>query len=159
LHEAIPQVLEGQYRKSLLSHWCDGAASNCKNFQVRWYSGGDRRRMTNYTESGINSRSQDGSARNDGDELDNAGEAILRLLRKAADAAEANSRRASEAEQELSSQLEAAKGRIAELEAHIQFYRDKAEHAEEWLRKIAAEIEDRLIREPEDMRRKTSGRL
>ena len=116
------------------------------------------RRMGNYTESGINSRGQDGSARNDGDELDNAGEAILQLLRKAADAAEANSRRASEAGQELSSQLEAAKGRIAELEAHIQFYRGKAEHAVEWLRKIAAEIEDRLIREPEDKRRKTSGR-
>jgi chromosome segregation ATPase len=132
--------------------------SKCKNCQVRWYSGGDRCRMANYTESGINSRGQDGSARNDGDELDNAGEDILQLLRKAADAAEANSRRASEAEQELSSQLEAAKGRIAELEAHIQFYRDKAEHAEEWLRKIAAEIEDRLIREPEDKRRKTSGR-
>jgi hypothetical protein len=143
LHKAIPQVLEGQYRKSLLSHWCDGAASNCKKFQVRWYSVGDRRRMGNYTESGINSRGQDGSARNDGDELDNAGEAILQLLRKAADAAEANSRRASE---------------VAELEAHIQFYRGKAEHAVEWLRKIAAEIEDRLIREPEDKRRKTSGR-
>ena len=114
--------------------------------------------MGNYTVSGINSRGQDGSARNDGDELDNAGEAILQLLRKAADAAEANSRRASEAGQELSSQLEAAKGRIAELEAHIQFYQGKAEHAEKWLRKIAAEIEDRLIREPEDKRRKTSGR-
>ena len=101
---------------------------------------------------------QDGSASNDGGQLDSAGQAILKLLHKAAGTAETNSRRALETSQKLSSQLEAAKDRIAELEAQLQLYREKAERAEEWLHKISAEIEDRLIREPEEKRRQISGR-
>jgi len=93
---------------------------------------------------------QDGSASNDGGQLDSAGQAILKLLHKAAGTAETNSRRALETAQKLSSQLEAAKDRIAELEAQLQLYREKAERAEEWLHKISAEIEERLIREPEE---------
>ena len=52
---------------------------------------------------------QEGAGRNDGDQLDSAGEAILKLLHKAAGAAEANSRQALETAQKLSSQLRAAK--------------------------------------------------
>jgi hypothetical protein len=37
---------------------------------------------------------------------------------------------------------------IAELEAEVQHYREKSERAEEWLRKISMEIEDRLINQP-----------
>ena len=47
--------------------------------------------MANYLE--------DGSAPNDGDQLDSAGRAILNLLHKAAGAAEANSRQALETAQ------------------------------------------------------------
>ena len=75
-----------------------------------------------------------------------AGEAILRLLHKAAGAAKAHSRQALETAQKLSSQLRAAEDRIAELEAEVHLYREKSEHAEEWLRKISMEIEDRLVK-------------
>src|SRR6476646_4084162 len=103
--------------------------------------------MANQSESEIISRGQDGSASNDGDQLDSAGQAILKLLHKAAGTAEANSRKALETAQKLSSQLETAKDRIAELEGEQQ-YRKRAACAEEWLHKISAEIENRLIREP-----------
>jgi ABC-type transporter Mla subunit MlaD len=110
--------------------------------------------MANHSEfeSAI-SRGQDGSASNDAGQLDSAGQAILKLLHKAAGTAEANSRHALETAQKLSSQLEAAKDRIAQLESAVGRYQEKAERAEEWLHKISAEIENRLIREPEERRR------
>jgi hypothetical protein len=109
--------------------------------------------MANQSESEIISRGQDGSASNDGDQLDSAGQAILKLLHKAAGTAEANSRKALETAQKLSSQLETAKDRIAELEGEVHQYRERAACAEEWLHKISAEIENRLIREPVERRR------
>jgi hypothetical protein len=94
----------------------------------------------------------------DGGQLESAGQVILKLLHKAAGAAEANSRRALETAQQLSTQLHAAKNRIAELEAEVQLYREKSERAEDWLRKISAEIEHRLINQPEEKRRYSSWR-
>jgi cell fate (sporulation/competence/biofilm development) regulator YmcA (YheA/YmcA/DUF963 family) len=91
----------------------------------------------------------------DGKELESAGHVILTLLHKTAGAAEANSRRALETAQQLSTQLHAAQNRIAELEAEVQFYRDRSERAKDWLRKISAEIEDRLINEPEQKRQQS----
>ena len=66
------------------------------------------------------------AARNDGGQLDTAGEAILKLLHKAAGAAEAHSRQALETAQKLSSKLRAAEDRIAELEAEVHHYREKS---------------------------------
>ena len=109
--------------------------------------------MANQSASHEISRGQDGAASNDGDQLDSAGQAILKLLHKAAGTAEANSRKALETAQKLSSQLETAKDRIAELEGEVHQYRERAACAEEWLHKISAEIENRLIREPEERRR------
>jgi chromosome segregation ATPase len=104
------------------------------------------------------SRGEDGAASKDASQLDSAGQAILKLLHKAADTAEANSRQALETAQRLSSQLRAAEDRIAELEAEVLQYRERAERAEKWLRKISTEIEDRLINQPEE-RRQVSRRL
>ena len=87
-----------------------------------------------------------------------AGQAVLKLLQRAAGAAEANSRQALETAQKLSNQLRIAEDRIAELEAEIQHYREKSERAEEWLRKIFMEIKDRLVNEPEEKRRQMSRR-
>ena len=42
--------------------------------------------------------------------------------------------------------------RIAELEALVEYYRDKSERAEDWLNQILTEIEDRLINEPKGKR-------
>ena len=91
-------------------------------------------------------------ASNDANTLDSVGEAILKLLHKGADAAEAHSRQVLETAQKLSSQLRAAEDRIAELETEVHHYREKSERAEEWLRKISVEIEDRLVSKPVERR-------
>ena len=85
-------------------------------------------------------------------QLDQAGQTILQLLRKAAGITEENSRHAVEAAQKLSHQLRAAEDRIAELEAEVTAYQEKADRAEQWLHRIYTEIEDRLLRQ-DDQRR------
>jgi cell fate (sporulation/competence/biofilm development) regulator YmcA (YheA/YmcA/DUF963 family) len=72
---------------------------------------------------------------------------FMKLLHRAAGATEANSRQALATAQKLASQLRAAEDRIAELETEVQHYREKSERAEDWLRKISAEIEGRLFNE------------
>jgi cell fate (sporulation/competence/biofilm development) regulator YmcA (YheA/YmcA/DUF963 family) len=49
-------------------------------------------------------------------------------------------------------ELHAAQNRITELEALVEYYRDKSERAEDWLNQILTEIEDRLINEPKAKR-------
>ena len=95
-------------------------------------------------------------ASNDGDQLEAAGQAILKLLHKGASVAEANSQRALEREQELSHLLRAATDRIVALEADVQLYREKAERAEQWLHKVYTEVEEWLIRQPEEKRQRMS---
>src|SRR5271154_5412664 len=94
----------------------------------------------------------------DADQLDKAGRTILSLLQRAAGVAEANSQHALQMAQKLSHQLRAAEDRIAELEAEVRVYQERAERAEEWLHKIYTEIESRFIRGPEEKRRSTLGR-
>ena len=89
----------------------------------------------------------------DADQLDKAGQTILKLLHKAAGVAEENSRHALDMAQKLSHQLRAAEDRIAELEAEVELYRDKADRAEQWLHKVYTEIEERFIRQPTEKRR------
>ena len=86
------------------------------------------------------------------DQLDKAGQTILGLLHKAAGVVGANSQHALEMAQKLSHQLRAAENRIAELEAEVGMYQDKADRAEQWLHKVHTEIEDRFLRQ-EDGRR------
>ena len=115
--------------------------------------------MADQSSSGyVISRDENAAASNDASQLDSAGQAILKLLHRAAGAAEANNRRALETAQKLSSQLRAAEVRIAELKTEVQHYREKADRAEEWLRKISMEIEERLITEAEEKRRHMSQR-
>ena len=83
---------------------------------------------------------------------------MLKLLHKAAGAAEANSRQALATAQKLSSELHATEDRIVELEAELQHYREKSERAELWLSKISSEIEDRLINEPVEKQREVFRR-
>jgi hypothetical protein len=90
------------------------------------------------------------------DQLDKAGQTVLKLLQKAAGVAEANSHHALEMAQKLSHQLRAAEDRIAKLEAEVGIYQDKAERAEQWLYKVYTEIEDRFLRQ-DDGRRGATG--
>ena len=103
--------------------------------------------MRDQTVNGEAQKDADGRRSGSGDQLDNAGQSILRLLRKAADVAEENGRHAVDAAQKLSQQLRAAEDRIAELEAEVAAYRDRVERAEQWLHKVYTEIEDRLLRQ------------
>lgn len=91
------------------------------------------------------------------DQLDSAGQVILKLLHKAAGMAEANSQHALDLAQKLSHQLRGAEQRIAELEADVRSYQERADRAEQWLHKIYTEIEDRFIRRPEEKIRKATG--
>jgi hypothetical protein len=101
------------------------------------------------------------AARADGskeaDQLDSAGQTILRLLHKAAGLAEANSQNALDLAQKLSHQLRGAEQRIAELEADVRSYQERADRAEQWLHKIYTEIAERFIKRPEEKRRSASG--
>jgi hypothetical protein len=90
---------------------------------------------------------------NDADQLDAAGQSILRLLHKAAGVAEANSQHALEMAQKLSHQLRASEDRIAELEAEVRIYQARTERAEQWLHKIYTDVEERFIRRPEEKQR------
>ena len=85
-------------------------------------------------------------------ELDKAGQTILQLLNKAAGVAENNRRQTLEAAQKLSHELHIAEGRIAELEAEAETYRERAERAEQWLQKVYLEIENRFLRQNEERR-------
>jgi hypothetical protein len=76
-----------------------------------------------------------------------AGETILQLLGKAADVADRNSRQAIETAQRLSHQLRAAEDRVAQLEAEIDAYLQKAERAEQRLHTVYTEIEDRFLKQ------------
>jgi hypothetical protein len=90
------------------------------------------------------------------DQLDRAGQTILKLLQKAAGVAEQNSRHALDMAQKLSDQLRAAEDRIAELEAEVDLYREKSDRAEQWLYKVYTEIEERFIRQAEEKRQVSS---
>ena len=94
---------------------------------------------------------------NDADQLDKAGQTILKLLHKAAGVAEANSQHALEMAQKLSHQLRAAENRIAELEGEVQLYQEKSDRAEQWLHRVYTEIEDRFLRQQEVPRVVTGG--
>ena len=93
-------------------------------------------------------------ARDDNSQLDRAGQTILELLSKAADVAEQNSRHAIDTAQRLSHQLRAAEDRIAELEAEVETYRQRADRAEQWLHKVYTEIEDRFLSEGRNVRQR-----
>ncbi len=91
------------------------------------------------------------------DQLDTAGQTILKLLHRAAGVAEENSQYALDQAQKLSHQLQAAEVRIAELEAEVRTSEQRAERAEEWLHKIYTEVEERFIKRPEEKRRSVFG--
>ena len=78
-------------------------------------------------------------------QLDQAGQAILQLVGRAADVAEGNTRQAIDRAQKLSHQLHAAEDRIKQLEAEVASHQEKADHAERWLHRVFTEIESRFL--------------
>ena len=83
--------------------------------------------------------------RSDGSPLDEAGQAIVAKIQKAAELANENCDRAMTLAHKLSMELRAAEDRINQLEAEVQLFRDRAARAEGWLQTIYKEIEEKLI--------------
>ena len=86
-----------------------------------------------------------GGPRSHGTLVDEAGEAIIAKLQKAADLSNENCDRAMKLAHKLSMQLRAAEDRINQLEAEVELFRDRAVRAERWLQTIQKEIEEKLI--------------
>jgi hypothetical protein len=83
--------------------------------------------------------------REEGDPMDRSGQAIVGLLRQAADIANSNSERAMDLAHKLSIQLGVAEEHIRELENNIGHFQDRAQRAEEWLARIYKDIEEKFF--------------
>jgi hypothetical protein len=83
--------------------------------------------------------------RNAGDTLEQAGEATIALLQQAANLSNERCDRAMDLGHQLSLKLRAAEDRIRHLQAERDQFQDRAERAEEWLRRIYHEVEEKLI--------------
>src|SRR5262245_51330858 len=77
--------------------------------------------------------------------VEEAGEAIIAKIQKAADLSNENCDRAMKLAHKLSMQLRAAEDRINQLEAEVELFRNRAVRAERWLQTIQKEIEEKLI--------------
>jgi predicted component of type VI protein secretion system len=77
--------------------------------------------------------------------VEEAGEAIVAKIRRAADLANENCDRAMKLAHKLAMELRAAEDRINQLEAEVQLFRERAARAEHWLQTIHKEIEEKLI--------------
>jgi DNA repair ATPase RecN len=91
--------------------------------------------------------------------VDRAGNAILGLVNRAADAAAADLREAREVAEKLTDelratderlraaqdQLRAAHEQINDLKADVRHYQDRASRAEKWLQQISSEIEQKFL--------------
>jgi gas vesicle protein len=85
-------------------------------------------------------------------QLDDAGQAIVAQIRTAADLAKEDCDRAMGLAHKLSRELRAAEDRTQQLEREVEHWQDRAARAEQWLRTIQQEIEEKLL-----TRRSSSG--
>ncbi len=86
------------------------------------------------------------SARDDADQLDQAGQSILQLRNSAAVVAEQDGRRTLHIAQKLAYHLHAAEDRITELEAEGRNLSAKGRASGAMAHRIYTEIEDRFVR-------------
>ena len=84
--------------------------------------------------------------------VDRAGNAILGLVSRAADAAAADLQEAREVAEKLADQLRAAHDQlraahdqINALKADVRHYQDRTNRAEKWLQQISSEIEQKFL--------------
>jgi len=77
--------------------------------------------------------------------VEEAGQAIIAKIQKAADLSNENCDRAMRLALKLSMELRAAEDRISKLESEVQLFRERAARAEGWLQTIHKEIEEKLI--------------
>jgi hypothetical protein len=77
--------------------------------------------------------------------LDEAGKAIVTQIQRAADLANEDCDRAMSLAHKLSMELRASEDRTHQLTAEVELWRERAGRAEQWLRIIQKEIEEKLI--------------
>ena len=78
-------------------------------------------------------------------QLDDAGQAIVAQIRTAADLAKENCDRAISLAHKLSMELRAAEDRTQQMAREVEHWRERAACAEQWLRTIQQEIEEKLL--------------
>ena len=76
---------------------------------------------------------------------DEAGQAVIAKIRKAAELSHETCDRAMALAHKLAMQIREAEDRINRLERDVAFFRDRAARAEQWLQTIYKEIEEKLI--------------
>jgi hypothetical protein len=74
-----------------------------------------------------------------------AGHALVALVHHAADVSDESCNRAKAVVEKLYLQLRAAEDRLRQLEAEVEFHRDRAVRGENWLQRIQQEVEKNLI--------------
>ena len=84
-------------------------------------------------------------AANKSSQLDDAGEAIVAQIRTAADLVKDDCDRAMSLAHKLSMELRAAEDRTQQLATEVEHWRDRAARADQWLRTIQQEIEEKLL--------------
>ena len=77
--------------------------------------------------------------------IDQAGHALIGLLKEAANSSKENVERAMTVAHRLSLELRSAKDRIKELETEVERLEGRATRAEQWLGAIKKEIEETLL--------------
>ena len=77
--------------------------------------------------------------------IDQAGHALIGLLKEAANSSKENVERAMTVAHRLSLELRSSKDRIKELESEVERLESRATRAEQWLGAIKKEIEETLI--------------
>jgi chromosome segregation ATPase len=86
-----------------------------------------------------------GQPHSDHTPVEEAGQAIVAKIQRAAELANENCDRAMRLAHKLAMELRAAEDRINQLEVEVQLFRDRAARAEGWLQTIHKEIEEKLI--------------
>jgi hypothetical protein len=84
-------------------------------------------------------------ARGEIEPIDQAGHALIGLLKEAANISKENLERGMTVAHRLSLELRSAQDRIKELESEVERFESRAMRAEQWLGAIKKEIEETLI--------------
>ena len=78
-------------------------------------------------------------------QLDDAGQAIVAQIRTAADLAKEDCDRAMSLAHKLAMELRAAEDRTQQMAREVEHWQERAARAEQWLRTIQQEIEEKLL--------------
>ena len=78
-------------------------------------------------------------------QLDDAGQAIVAKIRTAADLVKEDCDRAMSLAHKLSMELRAAENRTQQMAREVEHWQERAARAEQWLRTIQQEIEEKLL--------------